>query len=74
MGAYPGPISKLLDAPVAAQGRQQSSLDGDHIGFDAWLLPPATPATAEAALHRLSAAMGPVLLVLVIGASLRLLF
>ena len=50
--------------------RNEAVLNGDRIGFDAWLLPPATLGKGEALVHRLSAAMGPALLAAVLAASL----
>ena len=54
--------------------QNEAVLNGDRIGYEAWLLPPAAVGTGEALRHRASAALGPILLVASIGSLFSLIF
>jgi hypothetical protein len=74
-GAWISDRGQVVDlAAVRNRGGDEARrLDGDRIGFDAWLLPPEAPVKYEAFIRQVSAAMGPILLVAAIVASLKLL-
>lgn len=67
----PGQVVELAAARTR-RGRE-ARLDGDRIGFDAWLLPPEAPAKCEVLIRQVSVAMGPMLLASAIAALLTLL-
>lgn len=45
--------------PLSGGPRSDPALAGDHIGFDAWLLPPEAPDPMERAVRLCSFAAGP---------------
>lgn len=56
-------MSRLATLARPADTAQPDDLlAGDHIGFDAWLLPPEEPGMGERAIRLVSTAAGPVVL------------
>jgi hypothetical protein len=55
-------MAQLASLPPAVEPPFLTSdiLAGDHIGFDAWLLPPKSPSRLERAIRAGSFAAGPV--------------
>lgn len=49
-----------LTRPVESKQFTSELTDDDHIGYDAWLLPPKSPDRAEQAIHACSVAAGPI--------------
>jgi hypothetical protein len=55
-------MAQLASLPYPSEPLQLADelLAGDHIGFDAWLLPPEIPSQTERAIHACSVAAGPI--------------